>query len=229
MTTRHKPFQSQLNKLDTEWNNFFSNQKVSVLLSKVYQNLSQSDAIIYPESNAIFKCFEHCKFQNTRVVILGQDPYHGEDEANGLAFSVNEHVKIPPSLRNIYKELVDDLNINRNDNGDLSNWAKQGVLLLNTVLTVEKDKANSHRKIGWENVTDSVIQELSERIDYLVFILWGKMAEQKIKLIDTKKHHIIKSAHPSPLSVYRGFWGSKPFSKTNQLLIKHGQKPINWN
>ena len=161
------------------------------------------------------------------MVILGQDPYHGPNQAHGLAFSVQPDAKFPPSLRNIYKELEDDIGCKRTT-PHLQDWAKEGVLLLNTVLTVEAHQAHSHKNIGWEIFTDEIIKHVSSALEDVVFILWGKPAQSKIKLIDTERHHIIQSVHPSPLSAYRGFFGSKPFSKTNEYLIASGKESINW-
>ena len=161
-------------------------------------------------------------------MILGQDPYHGEGEANGLAFSVNRGIRLPPSLKNIYKELNSDLGIEIPKHGDLTKWAKQGVLLLNSVLTVEKDKPGSHRNMGWEEYTDSVIREISEEKEHIVFILWGKYAESKRDLIDERKHLIISSPHPSPFSARRGFFGSKPFSRCNAYLKRNHIEEILW-
>lgn len=182
---------------------------------------------IYPSANDLFNAFKLTDFKDIKVVILGQDPYHGEKEAMGLSFSVRRGVRTPPSLRNIFKELKDDLNITRTDT-DLSDWAKQGVFLLNTVLTVEKDKANSHKEIGWEIFTDYVISQIDEKLDNVVFILWGRQAREKKKIMSNKNNYIIESAHPSPLSAYHGFFGSKPFSKTNNYLEEHNKKKINW-
>lgn len=182
---------------------------------------------IYPPAQDLFNAFKLTDFNDIKVVILGQDPYHGEKEAMGLSFSVRRGVRTPPSLRNIFKELKDDLNVDRTDT-DLSDWAKQGVFLLNTVLTVEKDKANSHKDIGWEIFTDFVIKQINDRLDNVVFILWGRQARDKKRIITNPNHYIIESAHPSPLSAYNGFFGSKPFSKTNNYLKKHSKKEINW-
>ena len=182
---------------------------------------------IYPSANDLFNAFKLTDFKDIKVVILGQDPYHGEKEAMGLSFSVRRGVRTPPSLRNIFKELKDDLNITRTDT-DLSDWAKQGVFLLNTVLTVEKDKANSHKEIGWEIFTDYVISQIDEKLDNVVFILWGRQARDKKKIMSNKNNYIIESSHPSPLSAYHGFFGSKPFSKTNNYLEEHNKKKINW-
>ena len=183
--------------------------------------------IIFPEARDVFKAFRMTSYKDTRVVILGQDPYHGVGEANGLCFSVNTNVKMPPSLKNIFKELYDDLGIVR-DNSDLTDWAKSGVLLLNSVLTVEKDKPASHKFVGWEEFTDSVIKKINEKDEPVVFILWGNFAKSKAKYITNPKHLIISSAHPSPFSVYNGFFGSKPFSRTNDFLKKNGLKEIEW-
>ena len=182
---------------------------------------------IFPEKENLFRALKITDYNDVNVVILGQDPYHGEGEANGLCFSVNSGVKIPPSLQNIFKELKTDLNITRT-NTDLSDWAKQGVLLLNTVLTVEKDMAFSHRDKGWEIFTDKIIEKLNEKDDPIVFILWGSAARSKKALITNHHHMIIESAHPSPLSYYRGFEGSKPFSKANKLLKSVNKKEISW-
>ena len=183
--------------------------------------------VIYPPANKVFYAFRETSYENTRVVILGQDPYHGEGEANGLCFSVNRGIKMPPSLKNIYKELYSDLGIERVDT-DLSDWAKSGVLLLNSVLTVEKDKPASHKFVGWEEFTDSVIKKLNEKEKPVVFILWGNFAKSKIKYITNKHHLIISSSHPSPFSVNYGFFGSKPFSRTNEFLKNNGLKEIEW-
>ena len=183
---------------------------------------------IYPRGENIFAAFEHTPFENVEVVILGQDPYHGVGQAHGLSFSVQDSVPHPPSLQNIFKELRDDLGCAIPQSGNLTAWAKQGVFLLNTVLTVRSSEANSHRGQGWENFTDAVIKLLSSQKEHLVFILWGSPAGAKASLIDSKKHLILRAPHPSPLSSYRGFFGSKPFSKSNHYLINNGKKPIEW-
>ena len=183
---------------------------------------------IYPSGQNIFAAFEHTPFESVEVVILGQDPYHGVGQAHGLSFSVQDGVPHPPSLQNIFKELKDDLGCNIPKSGNLTAWAKQGVFLLNTVLTVRASEANSHRNQGWENFTDAVIKTLSTQKEHLVFILWGSPAGAKASLIDGKKHLILHAPHPSPLSSYRGFFGSKPFSKSNDYLVSKGKKPINW-
>jgi uracil-DNA glycosylase len=182
----------------------------------------------YPSKKDIFKALELTPFDKVKVVILGQDPYHGKDEANGLAFSVNRDIKIPPSLKNIYKELNSDLGIPIPNHGDLTNWSKQGVLLLNSILTVEPDKPASHRKIGWEEYTDSIIKEINDKKENIVFILWGKYAQEKGKYIDRDRHMVIESPHPSPFSARKGFFGSKPFSKCNTYLKGKGIEEIDW-
>lgn len=184
---------------------------------------------IYPPKDYIFNALKLTSYENTKVVIVGQDPYHGKGEAHGLSFSVQKGVRVPPSLQNIYKELNDDLKIPPKDNGDLTEWAKQGVLLLNAVLTVEKDKAASHRNLGWEPMTDYIIKLLNLKNKPVVFILLGNFAKEKAKLITNHQHYIIMSPHPSPFSAYSGFFGSKPFSKTNKFLIKNGLVPIDWS
>ena len=183
---------------------------------------------IYPKSANIFNAFEFTPFERVKVVILGQDPYHGDNQAHGLSFSVQDGIPHPPSLQNIFKELRDDMGCSIPKSGNLSAWAKQGVFLLNTVLSVRASEANSHRNQGWENFTDAVIRTLSEQREHLVFILWGAPAGTKASLIDTKKHLILKAPHPSPLSSYRGFFGSKPFSKSNEYLTCKGIEPIHW-
>ena len=183
---------------------------------------------IFPHPKNIFKAFELTPVNDVKVVILGQDPYHGADQAHGLAFSVQENIKIPPSLSNIYKELYDDLNIPIKRSGNLEYWAKQGVLLLNSVLTVESGKAHSHKNIGWEKFTESVISLISKKKEILVFLLWGNYAHKKEDFIESNNHLILKSVHPSPLSAYNGFFGSKHFSKANNFLKKNNIKEIVW-
>ena len=184
---------------------------------------------IYPNMYDIFNCFLKTDFTNVKAVILGQDPYHGFGQAHGLCFSVKDGVKFPPSLNNIFKELKSDLNIDAPKSGNLTKWADNGVLLLNTVLTVREGMPNSHKDCGWQWFTDEVIKLLGKRETPIVFILWGGNARSKKKFIDESKHFIIESAHPSPLSAYNGFFGSKPFSKTNELLTNVGVEPIDWN
>ena len=183
---------------------------------------------IYPPSKEIFKAYELCPYEKLKVVILGQDPYHGTGQAQGLSFSVKKGMPLPPSLQNIYKELSDDLSSHIPKNGDLRSWAEQGVLLLNTVLTVRAHQAFSHRGIGWEEFTDATIAAIEEKEDPVVYILWGSPAQSKRKMIHQKKRLILTAPHPSPLSAYRGFFGSKPFSKCNAYLEKEGLSPIDW-
>ena len=183
--------------------------------------------IIFPEYKNIFNSLRLTDYDDVKVVIIGQDPYHGVGEAHGLCFSVQEGVKMPPSLANIFKELKSDLGITRTKT-DLTDWAKQGVLLLNAIMTVEKDKPLSHKDKGWEIFTDNIIKYLNEREKPVIFVLWGSYARSKKELINTKRHYIIESAHPSPLSASRGFLGSKPFSKINEILVKTNQDTIRW-
>ena len=198
----------------------------NIFMSKIKQLYDKK--VVYPEQDNIFKALKLTPYSSVKVVIVGQDPYHGEKEANGLSFSVSPGIKLPPSLKNIYKELYDDLKIDRKDNGDLTDWAEQGVLLLNAVLTVEKDKPASHRNIGWELLTDYIIKTLNEKKEPIVFILWGNFAKNKAKLITNQRHLIITSSHPSPFSARYGFFGSKPFSKANNFLISNDISPIKW-
>lgn len=184
--------------------------------------------VVFPPKSEILRALSLTSYKDTKVVILGQDPYHGIGEANGLSFSVNDGVKLPPSLKNIFKELYDDLGISISS-GDLSSWAKEGVLLLNTVLTVKKDTPASHKDKGWEIFTDSIIRKLNEKEEPIVFILWGNFAKSKSVFITNPKHLVISSSHPSPFSCRYGFFGSKPFSRTNNFLISNGINPINWS
>ena len=217
--------------IGNDWDDILSSEydkeyfkEMTNFLTKEYQTKT-----IYPKESEIFKAFRLTPYKNVKVVILGQDPYHDVGQAEGLSFSVKEGIKRPPSLINIYKELFDDLGYNIVENGSLVKWANEGVLLLNAILTVEKDKAASHSKIGWETFTDEVIKKLNEKDTPVVFILWGSFARSKKKYITNKRHYIIESAHPSPLSAFNGFFGSKPFSKTNNFLISQGLDPIDWN
>lgn len=193
-------------------------------LKEAYQTTT-----VYPPREKVFSAFELTPYSEVKVVILGQDPYHGPHQANGLSFSVEKGTAFPPSLRNIFKELVDDIGCTYPQNGDLTNWAKQGVLLLNTTLTVREGEPMSHVGMGWETFTDQVLKYLNKKQSSIVFILWGKHARNKAKLIDKTRHFIIESAHPSPLSAYRGFFGSHPFSQTNEFLISKGINPIDWS
>ncbi|MDO5615250.1 MAG: uracil-DNA glycosylase [Cruoricaptor ignavus] len=201
--------------------------------SEYFQNLWQkvkseyASTQCFPPKNEIFKALELTPFEDVKVVIIGQDPYHGEKQANGLCFSVSDEVKVPPSLKNIYKELYDDLGIAKTTN-ELNDWAKQGVLLLNATLTVKAHSPNSHKDLGWETFTDFIIKEISEKKENVVFVLWGAFAQKKEMLINPNKHFILKSAHPSPFSVHRGFFGSRPFSKINNFLNEKGKTEIAW-
>ena len=200
--------------------NYFKN--IAMFINKEYK-----EKIVYPPKRDILRALKLTDYNDVKVVILGQDPYHGKNEANGLSFSVNEGIKLPPSLKNIYKELYDDLGITKTT-GDLTSWANQGVLLLNSVLTVLKDTPTSHSKIGWQEYTDAIIRKLNEREKTIVFILWGNYARSKKNLITNKRHYIIESPHPSPFSANSGFFGSRPFSKTNEFLKKNNIKEIEW-
>ncbi len=204
----------------------FSNEKY--LLIREFLKKEYAQEIVYPNMYDIFNCFKKTDYNSLKAVILGQDPYHGYGQAHGLCFSVNKGIKIPPSLVNIYKELKCDLDITPPAHGDLTSWAENGVLLLNTVLTVREGKPNSHKDCGWQWFTDEVIKKLNERQTPIVFILWGGNARSKKKFIDQNRHFIIESAHPSPLSAYNGFFGSKPFSKTNKFLKSVNVEPINF-
>jgi len=212
----------------------WSKELSSELTHEYFKNLEKfvADAyqneIVYPKSSDLFSAFSLCDYNNVKVVILGQDPYHGAKQAHGLSFSVPVDVPIPPSLRNIYKELVNDLGTTHPTNGDLTAWAKQGVLLLNATLTVREGAPASHQGQGWEIFTDTIIKKISQEKEHVVFILWGKYAQAKVGLIDSSKHLVLSAPHPSPFSAYTGFFGSKPFSKTNEYLVKTNQTPIVW-
>ena len=184
---------------------------------------------VYPNMYDIFNALKYTAFEDVKAVIIGQDPYHGEGQAHGLCFSVKKGIELPPSLKNIFAELNADLGVPIPQSGELTKWAKEGVLLLNTALTVREGQANSHRGKGWEKLTDAIISKLNERDKPMVFILWGGNARAKKSLINSRKHLILESAHPSPLSAYNGFFGNRHFSRTNQFLIQNGIEPINWN
>ena len=217
-------------KLNASWKEVLMNEFEKDYFKKLTEFVQNeyNTKTIYPPQSEIFSAFDFTPFENVKVVILGQDPYHGEGQANGLSFSVADGIKLPPSLRNIYKELKDDVGIEISTSGNLESWAKQGVLLLNATLTVEATKAGSHQKKGWEIFTDAVIQTLSDKKENIVFILWGAYAQKKGAKIDRTKHLVIETAHPSPLGAYRGFWGSKPFSTTNQFLKSKNITEIDW-
>lgn len=191
-------------------------------------DLEYEQYVIYPSKENLFEALKRTSYSDTKVVILGQDPYHGAGQAHGLSFSVLPGVRIPPSLRNIYKELSEDLGVIPAAEGDLTTWAEQGVLLLNTVLTVREGEAGSHQGKGWESFTDAVIQSLNRREKPVIFILWGNHAQKKGEMIDSERHTLFKSAHPSPLSARRGFLGSRPFTFINHQLEVYGEKPIDW-
>ena len=199
-------------------------QKIRQFLIEEYRN-----HVVYPDMYDLYNCFRFTPFEKLRVVLLGQDPYHNVGQAHGLCFSVKDGVPNPPSLENIFKELQADIGCPKPKNGDLTKWANEGVLLMNTSLTVREHQANSHSKCGWAWFTDSVIKLISTQKEHVVFILWGGNARSKKPLIDSSKHYIIECVHPSPLSAYNGFFGSKPFSKTNEYLEKHGLPPIDWD
>lgn len=217
--------------LPNDWQKIMQAEVEQTYFKNLMQFVNQAykTAQIFPPKDEIWTAFEKTSFEQVQVVILGQDPYHDDGQAHGLSFSVKSDVKIPPSLRNMYKELADDLGVHEPTNGNLNCWAEQGILLLNTVLTVEAHQAHSHKNKGWEQFTDAVIQKLNERVEPMIFVLWGKPAQQKKKYIDTTKHKVIEGAHPSPLSAYRGFFGSKPYSQINEQLIAWGRKPIQFN
>lgn len=216
--------------LDNDWAPLLEEefQKPYYLKLREFLKKEYMEETIYPSMHDIFNSLKLTPFHKVKVVLLGQDPYHGHGQAHGLSFSVKPGVKTPPSLNNIFKELQDDAGCRIPNSGCLVKWADEGVLLLNTVLTVRASQAHSHRGKGWEIFTDKVISLVNERETPVIFILWGKPAQEKIRLIDTTKHTIIKSPHPSPFSANRGFFGSRPFSRTNERLLELGEKPINW-
>jgi len=207
-------------------NDAFNESYFARLSSFVREEYKQHSC--FPPAKDIFAAFDRCPVDKVRIVILGQDPYHGPGQANGLCFSVNDSISIPPSLRNIFQELESDVGKTPPPTGNLTHWAMQGVLLLNATLTVRAHQAGSHQKQGWEEFTDTAIQRLSEAREGIIFLLWGSFAQKKAALIDTKKHHILKAPHPSPLSAYRGFFGCKHFSQSNEILKEMGQQPIVW-
>ena len=211
------------------WKEILEPIKNSDYFTELWQKVKQEYATskCFPPKNQIFRSIELTPFDDIKVVIIGQDPYHNDFQANGLCFSVSDRVSAPPSLKNIFTELKDDLGITKHTN-ELDSWATQGVLLLNATLTVKAHEANSHKDLGWETFTDFIIKEISDKKENIVFVLWGAFAQKKALLINQTKHSIIQSAHPSPFSVYRGFFGSKPFSKINQFLISKGKNPIEW-
>lgn len=213
------------------WESFLEKERKEEYFKKITQfiNTEYSKGIVYPKKEEIFAALRATPFEKTKIVIIGQDPYHGENQAHGLAFSVQPGTKIPPSLINIFKELSTDLAIPVSKTGNLIPWAEQGVLLLNTVLTVRAGEANSHKNKGWEEFTDKVITKLNSSDNPIVFILWGKPAQEKGRLLNNQKHLILKAAHPSPLSAFRGFFGCKHFSKANTYLRNNNMQEINWD
>lgn len=216
--------------IDNDWGYVLKddlNKKSFNRLIQVITN-ERRNHTVFPSKENIFTAFNLSPFSKTKIVILGQDPYHGKGQAHGLSFSVPEGQKIPPSLRNIFKELQSDLQIPVTKNGNLRKWAQQGILLLNSILTVREKEAGSHKNLGWEQLTDAVISKLSLEKNGLIFMLWGAFAQSKISLINTEKHHILRTSHPSPLSAYKGFLGCRHFSKTNEILIKNNHTPIDW-
>lgn len=214
--------QSWKEQLNSEFEKDYFNNLISFVQSEYTSKL------IYPEEKDIFNAFDLCTFKDVKVVILGQDPYHGPNQAHGLSFSVKDGIKSPPSLRNIFKEINQDLETPIPESGDLTRWAKQGILLLNATLTVEATKAGSHQKKGWEKFTDAVIKLLSDKNENIAFILWGAYAQKKGAIIDESKHLVLKSVHPSPLSAYNGFFGNNHFSKVNEYLQSHHKAVIDW-
>lgn len=218
-------------RIDPSWKDVleaeFEKEYFSRLTSFVREEYAGTTPI-YPPAKLIFNAFDHCPFNNVKVVIIGQDPYHGAGQANGLCFSVNKGVPFPPSLLNIFKEIENDLGTPIPQDGDLTRWSDQGVLLLNATLTVRASQAGSHQKRGWEEFTDAVIRVLAERKENLVFILWGSYAQKKGAFIDRNRHLVLTSPHPSPLSAYQGFFGNRHFSTANKYLARHGKSEITW-
>ena len=217
-------------KIDTSWKDVLNKDFHSEYFEKLKSFLVEEKQkhTIYPPGSQIFNAFNRTPFEDVKVVILGQDPYHGPGQAHGLCFSVPKGIKAPPSLVNMFKELQQDVGITIPTHGNLEKWANQGVLLLNATLTVKAHTAGSHQGKGWETFTDSVIKTISEKKSGVIFLLWGRFAQNKEKLIDTSKHYILKAAHPSPLSAYNGFFGCQHFSKTNEILRQNGQSEIDW-
>lgn len=216
--------------IGNDWDNILKDEWEKPYYQKLrgFLKAEYSSKTVYPNMNDIFNALKYTSFEDTRVVIIGQDPYHGEGQAHGLCFSVKKGVDIPPSLKNMYKELETDLGIAPANHGELTKWAKQGVLMLNNVLTVCAGQANSHKGCGWETFTDKVISELDKKQTPIVFLLWGANARKKAEIIKNPIHKKLITVHPSPLSAYGGFFGCKHFSKTNEILVSSGQKPIDW-
>lgn len=219
-------------KIESSWKELLKDEFQNSYFLQIIAHLKTekaSNKIIYPPGSLIFNAFNKTPFNKIKVVILGQDPYHNPQQAMGLSFSVPDGIKIPPSLQNIYKELKQDIGIKISNNGNLTRWAEQGVLLLNSVLTVRENEPASHCKIGWMNFTDAIIKKISDEKTGIIFLLWGNFAKEKQMFIDATKHHVLRAAHPSPLSAYNGFFGCKHFSRTNELLIQQGIDPIDWS
>jgi len=218
-------------KIEESWGEVLKNEFASLYFIelKTFLKEEKKKYIIYPKSSNLFAALNQTPIASVKVVILGQDPYHGEGQANGLSFSVSDGVRLPPSLKNIFKELSDDIGVRIPESGNLEKWAGQGVLLLNATLTVRKGEAGSHQGKGWEVFTSKIIKSISNLRTGVVFLLWGKYAQNKVRLIDTTKHFVLTAPHPSPLSVYRGFYGCKHFSKTNKILTNNGLEPIDWS
>ena len=218
-------------KIEDSWKEVLKDEFEKPYFGPIVQFLKTEKSAgktIYPAGSNIFNAFNKTPFSNVKVVILGQDPYHGYGQAHGLSFSVQPGVKFPPSLQNIFKEIQTDTGVGGFSTGDLTAWAEQGVLLLNAALTVRESEPMSHAKIGWAQFTDAVIRTISDNKENVIFLLWGKFAQDKQILINTDSHYVLKAAHPSPLSAHNGFFGCKHFSKTNEILVKHGENPINW-
>ena len=218
-------------KIEDSWKEVLKDEFEKPYFGQIVQFLKTEKSAgktIYPAGSNIFNAFNKTPFSNVKVVILGQDPYHGYGQAHGLSFSVQPGVKFPPSLQNIFKEIQTDTGVGGFSTGDLTAWAEQGVLLLNAALTVRESEPMSHAKIGWAQFTDAVIRTISDNKENVIFLLWGKFAQDKQILINTDSHYVLKAAHPSPLSAHNGFFGCKHFSKTNEILVKHGENPINW-
>jgi len=218
-------------KIEKSWKSALEKEFEKDYFSKLteYVRMEYKQHTVYPEGKLIFNAFDHCPFEKTRVVILGQDPYHEPGQAHGLCFSVQQEIKFPPSLQNIFKEIRSDEGYEPNKDGNLERWANQGILLLNATLTVRAHLAGSHQNKGWETFTDAAIHKLAEERTGLVFLLWGSYAQKKGEFIDAKKHLVLKSVHPSPLSAHRGFFGNHHFSQTNEYLMNQGLTPIDWH
>lgn len=217
-------------KIDPSWHAVLREEFDKEYFEKLIAFIKKEYAAtkIYPEGKNIFRAFELCPFDEVKVVILGQDPYHGPRQANGLCFSVNDGIPLPPSLQNIYKEIETDIGVQMPKTGNLDNWSRQGVFLLNATLTVRANKAGSHQHQGWEEFTDAVVKVISEKKEHVVFLLWGRYAQEKGSMIDRTKHCVLTAAHPSPFSAYNGFFGCKHFSKTNEYLASLDKKPVDW-